>query len=164
MGYITLNTTHHDHATARPHLVSHPIQRESQKPYIILGSKEFLQQQRSRSWTEKLALTTKIGQFTIWYAGSLGLWDKGIVNQVSDVPSIIFFMISFKILCKNPFNLFFYEIIKNKRKGWNDFCKEFFKKLWKKNNTWNIRRLVDESFVPANQQTSVLYWRLSDFK
>ena len=33
----------------------------------------------------------------------------------------------------------------------------------KKNNTWNIRRLVDKSFVPANQRTSVLYCRLSDF-
>ena len=30
--------------------------------------------------------------------------------------------------------------------------------------TWNIRRLVDDSFVPANQRTSVLYCRLSDFK
>ena len=25
---------------------------------------------------------------------------------------------------------------------------------YKKNKAWNIRRLVDESFVPANQQTS----------
>ena len=33
----------------------------------------------------------------------------------------------------------------------------------KRNNTWNIRRLVDESFVQATQRTSVLYWRLSDF-
>ena len=31
----------------------------------------------------------------------------------------------------------------------------------KKNNAWNIRRLVDKSFVPSNQQTSVLYCRLS---
>ena len=44
-----------------------------------------------------------------------------------------------------------------------NFCKEFCKKLWK-NNTWNIRCLDDESFVPGNQQTSVLYCRLSDFK
>ena len=34
----------------------------------------------------------------------------------------------------------------------------------KKNNTWNIRRLVDESFVSSAQQTSVLYCRLTDFK
>ena len=27
---------------------------------------------------------------------------------------------------------------------------------------WNIRRLIDELFVPATQQTSVLYCRLSD--
>ena len=45
----------------------------------------------------------------------------------------------------------------------NDFFKEFCKKLWKKNNVWIISRLVDKSFVPGTQQTSVLYWRLSDF-
>ena len=33
---------------------------------------------------------------------------------------------------------------------------------YKKNNAWNIRHLVDESFVPVNQQTSELYCRLSD--
>ena len=34
---------------------------------------------------------------------------------------------------------------------------------YRKNNAWNIRRLVDELFVPANNRTSVLYCRLSDF-
>ena len=33
----------------------------------------------------------------------------------------------------------------------------------KKNNAWNIRRFVDESFVPSTQRASVLYWRLTDF-
>ena len=33
-----------------------------------------------------------------------------------------------------------------------------------KNNAWNIRHLVNESFVPANQWTKVLYCRLSDFR
>ena len=37
-----------------------------------------------------------------------------------------------------------------------------FIRNYKNNNAWNIRRLVDESFVLANQQTSVLYCRLSD--
>ena len=32
-----------------------------------------------------------------------------------------------------------------------------------KKNTWNVRCLVDESFVPSAQRTSVLYCRLSDF-
>ena len=36
-------------------------------------------------------------------------------------------------------------------------------KLWNNNNIWKIRRLVDESFVPATQQTSVLYCRLLNF-
>ena len=30
-------------------------------------------------------------------------------------------------------------------------------------NTWNVRHLVNESFVPANQGISVLYCRFSDF-
>ena len=38
-----------------------------------------------------------------------------------------------------------------------------YKKLWKE-NTLNVIRLVDESFVPSAQLTSVLYCRLSDFK
>ena len=32
-----------------------------------------------------------------------------------------------------------------------------------KNNAWNIRRLVDEYFVPWTQQPSILYSRFSDF-
>ena len=32
------------------------------------------------------------------------------------------------------------------------------------NNTWDIRRLVNESFVPSAQQTRVLYFKLTDFK
>ena len=39
---------------------------------------------------------------------------------------------------------------------------QVYKKLWKK-NTWNIKRLVDDSFVPSAQRTSVLYSRLTDF-
>ena len=51
----------------------------------------------------------EIRQSTIKYAGSLGRWDKRLFFQASDVHSIIFFFIkSCKILCKNPFNLFFF--------------------------------------------------------
>ena len=35
---------------------------------------------------------------------------------------------------------------------------------YKKNNTWNIRLLVDDSFVPSSKQPSVIYCRLTDFK
>ena len=33
-----------------------------------------------------------------------------------------------------------------------------------KENTWKVRRLVDELFVPSVQQTSILYCRLLEFK
>ena len=41
--------------------------------------------------------------------------------------------------------------------------KRILHEIVKKNHAWNIRRLVDESFVLASQQTSLLYWRLTDF-
>ena len=53
----------------------------------------------------------EIRQSTIYYAGLLGRWSIRIVDQASDVPSIICFMISCKILCKNPCNLFSYFFI-----------------------------------------------------
>ena len=39
-------------------------------------------------------------------AGLLGGWNDCLSDQPSDVPGIIFFIISNKILCKNIFNLF----------------------------------------------------------
>ena len=49
--------------------------------------------------------------------------------------------------------------MKNKFKGiLQRILKDFMKK---KNDNWNIRRLVNELFVPSAQQTSVLYCRLT---
>ena len=45
-----------------------------------------------------------------------------------------------------------------------DFAKNFARNHEKKNNTWNFRCLVNESFVPSAKQTSILYCRLSDFR
>ena len=69
--------------------------------------------------------------------------------------------------------LFYFYFCKSIEKliHWNIYCKECCMKLWKRNNTWNIRHLVNESFVPATQQPSdpatqrpsLLYWSLSDF-
>ena len=43
------------------------------------------------------------------------------------------------------------------------FAKNFARFYEKKNNTWNIRHLFDELFVPSAQGTSVLYCKLTDF-
>ena len=72
-------------------------------------------------------------------------------------------MISFKILCKNPFNFFYYfsyKITKMKIKSFE--CPKSIKSI-KNDNTWNIRLLVDNSFVPSPMQPSVIYCRLTDF-
>ena len=92
----------------------------------------------------------------------LGCWADG-TNESSTkrlmFQVLFFFMISCKILCKNPFNLFsyfFYKITKIKIKSFE--CPKSIKSI-KKNNTWNIRCLVNKSFVPATQRTNIVYWR-----
>ena len=102
----------------------------------------------------------EIRQSTIWYAGLLGRWEKGLVHQASDVPNIIFFMKSCIILCKNPFNYFFHKITKIEIKSFE--CPKSIRNY--KKNTWNVRHLVNESFVASVQQTSVLYCKLLDIR
>ena len=93
----------------------------------------------------------------------LGHWTKRLIDQASDVPSIIFFfIISCKILCKNCFNLFsyvFYNFTKMNIKSFE--CPKAIRN-YEKNNAWNIKRLVGDSFVQMNQQSSILYYRLTN--
>ena len=59
-------------------------------------------------------------------------------------------------------NLFSYLFIKLQNKKMNSFeCPKSIKSI--KNNTWNIRLLVDDSFVPSSKQPSIIYCRLTDF-
>ena len=60
---------------------------------------------------------------------------------------IVFSLTNSNIKIKNPYSTFFL-IYKNKSKSFD--CPKFVRN-YKKNNAWNIRRLDDESFVPANQ-------------
>ena len=93
---------------------------------------------------------SEIRQSTIHTCNTLVRWDAGTKDSSTKrlmFQALFFFIISYRLGALKT--LYF----------WKGFCK----KLWKNNNTWNIRHLVDESFVPASQQTSVLYWRLTDF-
>ena len=77
----------------------------------------------------------KVRQSTIYYAGLLGQWDKQIVDQESDVPSIIFFFHDFlqNSLQKSFqfFLLFFYKITKIKKNSFE--CPKSIKSI-KENN------------------------------
>ena len=89
-----------------------------------------------------------------WADGTNDSSTKRLMFQV-----LFFFIKSCKILCKNPFNLFFlffYKITKMKIKSFE--CPKSIRNYEKK-----YRRLVDELFVPSAQGSSVLYCRLSDF-
>ena len=91
--------------------------------------------------------------------GTNGSSTKHLMFQV-----LLFFMTSCKILCKNPFNLhiflFSYKITKIKIKSFES--PKSIKKYQKK-YTWNIRFLVDDSFVPSSKLPSMIYLLLTDF-
>ena len=59
-------------------------------------------------------LVLEIRQSTIYYAGLLGRWDKRIVDQESDVPSIIFFILFMDLEHSKLFIFYFCNFIKKK--------------------------------------------------
>ena len=83
---------------------------------------------------------------------------------MSDVPSIIFFHDFLQNSLQKFFQfifLFFYKITKIEIKSFE--CPKSIKSI-NKNNTWNIRLLVDDSCVPSSKQPIVIYCRLTDFR
>ena len=58
-------------------------------------------------------VTSEIRQSTIYYAGLLGRWDKRIIDQESDVPSIIFSIILIDLGHSKLFIFIFVILLKN---------------------------------------------------
>ena len=91
----------------------------------------------------------------------LGRWDDG-PNELStkrlmfQVLFFLLFLLKFFAKMLSIF-FFFYDITTKKIKSFE--CPKSIK-----NNPWNIRRLVKDSFVPSSKQPSVIYCRLTDFK
>ena len=84
----------------------------------------------------------------------LGRWDKRIVDQESDVPCIIFFILFIDLGHSKLFILIFVNLEIYKKLNWNDFCKEFYKKLWKKpilgtSDGWSMSLLSQQPSEPA---------------
>ena len=88
----------------------------------------------------------------------LGWWVKRLSGQASDVPSNIFFKISYRLGALKT--LYFCKVIKKIIE--RIFAKNFARNHEKKSNTWNIRRLINDSFVPSSKRPIVLYCKLTD--
>ena len=76
-------------------------------------------------------------------------WDKWLVNQVSDVPSVIFFIKTCKILCQNPFNsfiIFFFHKIKSFE--WPKSMKSNEKKILGTSDAWSMSHLSHRPSKP----------------
>ena len=71
-----------------------------------------------------------IWNISIYYAWLLGWWDKQIVDQESDVPSIIFSYTFYRLRALKTLYLYFCNLIKkNKKMNWKDICKKSWKKI-----------------------------------
>ena len=104
-------------------------------------------------------LKIKIRKSWIKYAGSLGPWDKGLVNQASDVPSIIFFYNFLQKSFRFIF-LFSYNFTEIKIKGFEcpNSIRTYEEKIML--GTSDTRLMSCSSHQPTDPS----YWRLSDFK
>ena len=89
-----------------------------------------------------------------WVAGTNHSLTNRLMYQV-----LFFFIISSKILCKNPFNFFHINFTKMKIKSFESnpatHCFIFNLSKW---------YLDHQTLGRWDDQPSVLYWRLSDFK
>ena len=89
-----------------------------------------------------------------WFTGSLGQMTRqpGVLGGIRPRLQVLFFFLNSLHISLQK--LFFYKFIKIKINSFE--CPNSIKN-YEKNNAWSIRRLINESFVPAN------YRRLSDF-
>ena len=84
-------------------------------------------------------------------------WFAGLLGQMTRQPSIwcskyYFLILSFRLKVLKTLYFYFCKFIKKIEKQIEMIlAKNFARYCEKKNNTWNIRCLVDDSFVPANQ-------------
>ena len=116
-------------------------------PFVLARD---LQRYMSKNWDLQFTLayawhgSRNLTIYNILYAGLLGRWDKRLVVQASDVPSIFFFIISYSLSALKTLYFHFCNFIKEmKKKIERVFAKNFARSCEKKNNTWNIRCLVD---------------------
>ena len=120
------------------------IVNKSGESWIVIGARSFM--------NEPLGL--KIRQFTIHYAGLLGRWDKRILDQMFDVPSIIFFHNFLQNSLQKSFQfifLFFYKITKIKIKSFE--CPKSIKSVKKMmlgtSDSWSTIHLSHRPSNPA---------------
>ena len=94
-------------------------------------------------------------------------WVAWMMGQTNRQPSVwcskyhffSWFLAKFFAKILSIYFLIFYKITKIKIKNFE--CPRSIRNYEKK-NTWNVKRLVDDSFVPLAQQTSyILDWQMS---
>ena len=93
-----------------------------------------------------------------WFTGTNDSSTKRLMSQA------FFFIIHFRLMAlKTLYFCYCKSIKKNEKRKLKRFLQTILQEIMKKPNNWSMKRLVSESFVPANQRNSILLCRLSDF-
>jgi hypothetical protein len=77
--------------------------------------------------TEDKSKNIQYNTLACWIAGTNDSSTKCLIFQ-----ALFFFIISYRLRALKTLYFYLYKIIKNKKINWNNFCKEFCNKLWKK--------------------------------
>ena len=80
------------------------------------------------------------------------------------VFQVLFLYTFYRLRALKTLYFYFCNLIKKLENKLKWFLQRILLEIMKKNNTWIIRCLVDDSFVPSSKQTSVSYCKLTDFK
>ena len=109
------------------------------------------------SFERKIKILKNVHMEKEHWLRKISLWP-----QIREILRIKFLI---KFFAKTLSIYLFFIFLQNYKMIIKSFeCPKYIRNYEKRICTWNVRHLVDESFVPSTQQTSVLYCRLSDFK
>ena len=92
----------------------------------------------------------------------LGRWDKRLVDEASDVPSIIFFIICYRLRALKTLYFYLCKIIKHKKKNGTIFAKNFARNHEKKiilgtSDAWLMSR---SSQRPSDRAYYIEYFQI----
>ena len=96
-------------------------------------------------------MTVELKSVNLQY-DTLGRWVDGPNNSLTKrlmFQVLFFFIISYRLRALKTLYFYFCKVIK-KKKIERMFAKNL-QEIMKKNNTWNIRCLVNETIVPSSQ-------------
>ena len=93
-------------------------------------------------------------------------WVAWTIGQTNCRPRVwcSFFHTFYRFKALKTLYFYFCNSIKKWENKFKGFLQRILQDIMKKDNAWNIMRLVNDSFVQSSKQPSILFCRLTEFK